>query len=222
MNANFPEAYTKSPCIAVDESTILFKGRSCLKQYLPLKLIKRGFKIWYLADSKTGYLYKFQLYEGKNEVRPLTGPLASMLSLVQVCIAPGLQLFFNNYFTSPKLMKDFEGDGILAYGTFRSNQKDLPDEVKTDNKLDKGKYIWRSKAGVTVYQWKDTKNVHIKSNYHDASDAVEVERATSTREKKVKCPAIVRDCNSWVGGADKFDQHTSSYPLDRKSKRWWS
>lgn len=35
------------------------KGRSCCKQYMHKKPIKRGFEVWSLCDSKTGYLYKF-------------------------------------------------------------------------------------------------------------------------------------------------------------------
>ena len=36
----------------VDEAMIKFKGRSKIKQYLPKKPIKRGIKVWILADSK--------------------------------------------------------------------------------------------------------------------------------------------------------------------------
>ena len=41
---------------AVDEAMIPFKGRSSLKQYLPLKPVKHGFKVWVRADSTNGYI----------------------------------------------------------------------------------------------------------------------------------------------------------------------
>jgi len=44
--------------ISVDESMIKFKGRSSIKQYNPIKPIKRGYKIWSMADQK-GYLLAF-------------------------------------------------------------------------------------------------------------------------------------------------------------------
>jgi len=42
------------------------KGRSAIKQYIPLKPTKRGYKLWIRADSKTGYVckYKFEVYSG--------------------------------------------------------------------------------------------------------------------------------------------------------------
>jgi hypothetical protein len=43
-----------------------FKGRFILKQYMPGKPSKLGFKAWGIADSKTGYLLKSKIYLGKK------------------------------------------------------------------------------------------------------------------------------------------------------------
>ncbi|CAG4963107.1 unnamed protein product [Parnassius apollo] len=51
---------------SIDEAMIKFKGTSSLKQYMPLKPIKRGFKVWVRADSATGYVYQFEIYTGKS------------------------------------------------------------------------------------------------------------------------------------------------------------
>lgn len=50
--------------LSIDESMIAFKGRSGMKQYMPMKPIKRGFKVWALADSASGYLINFEIYTG--------------------------------------------------------------------------------------------------------------------------------------------------------------
>ena len=42
-----------------------FTGRSSMKQYLPLKPTKRGFKVWVEADAVTGYICDFDVYVGK-------------------------------------------------------------------------------------------------------------------------------------------------------------
>ena len=41
--------------VNIDQSMILFKGRNSLKQYNPMKSIKRGYKVWSMADMD-GYL----------------------------------------------------------------------------------------------------------------------------------------------------------------------
>ena len=46
-----------------------FKGRSSLKQYMPLKPTKRGYKVWCLCDSHNGYLYNFDVYAGASGSR---------------------------------------------------------------------------------------------------------------------------------------------------------
>ncbi|CAG4949678.1 unnamed protein product [Parnassius apollo] len=52
---------------SIDESMIIFKGRSSLKQYMPMKPVKRGYKVWCRCDSSTGYLYEFDIYTGKQD-----------------------------------------------------------------------------------------------------------------------------------------------------------
>lgn len=49
------------PCrhMSVDESMVGFKGRCSMKQYMPMKPTKRGFKIWVLACSSVGYMLSF-------------------------------------------------------------------------------------------------------------------------------------------------------------------
>ena len=37
-----------------------------MKQYIPLKPAKRGFKVWVLAESSTGYFLDLQVYVGKE------------------------------------------------------------------------------------------------------------------------------------------------------------
>ncbi|XP_039764250.1 piggyBac transposable element-derived protein 4-like [Pararge aegeria] len=66
LNDAFQNNATNSSSQSIDESMILFKGRSSLKQYMPLKPIKRGYKVWCCCDSSTGYLYNFEIYTGKT------------------------------------------------------------------------------------------------------------------------------------------------------------
>ena len=40
-------------------------GRSTMKQYLPKKPVKRGFKVWVRADAVTGFFCDFDVYVGK-------------------------------------------------------------------------------------------------------------------------------------------------------------
>jgi len=52
--------------IAVDERMVKSKARFSCKQYVRLKPVKWGFKLWVLADSETGYTWNFNVYRGKK------------------------------------------------------------------------------------------------------------------------------------------------------------
>ena len=67
LQKSFLEANNPHRENAIDEAMIKFKGRSSLKQYLPKKPIKRGFKVWVRADSHNGYLCNFEIYTGKEK-----------------------------------------------------------------------------------------------------------------------------------------------------------
>ena len=66
LNTNFRINYNPHREQAVDEAMIKYKGRTSLKQYMPMKPIKRGLKMWCRADSTNGYLCEFDAYTGKS------------------------------------------------------------------------------------------------------------------------------------------------------------
>ena len=61
LNNNFMLLYNVNEYISVDKS---MKGRSSMKQYSPMKRIKRDYKIWVRADMD-GYMSKFSIYQDK-------------------------------------------------------------------------------------------------------------------------------------------------------------
>ena len=63
---NFEKCFLAEEAVAVDESMVKFKGRSSFKQHNPMKLTKKGYKIWVLAD-KSDYFLNGDIYSGKNE-----------------------------------------------------------------------------------------------------------------------------------------------------------
>ncbi|CAG4957172.1 unnamed protein product [Parnassius apollo] len=126
---------------SIDESMIQFKGISSLKQYMPLKPVKRGYKVWIRADSETGYVFKFQIYTGKRDDQIRETDTESRYFFASYDI---LQYLYNN--------------GIYATATVNSNRADLPLVVKHAKKkniprsqkinLARGELRWRTKNNV--------------------------------------------------------------------------
>nr|CAH7713912.1 unnamed protein product [Callosobruchus chinensis] len=161
--------------MSVDESMILFKGRSSIKQYNPMKPVKRGYKIWCVADQK-GYVSKFEVYQGKNE--ELEKEFSScglgervVLSLTKMYLGQSRILYFDNYFTSTPLLEKLHVNSTLACGTIRSNRKEFPKALAEDKSLTRGDFDYRySNKNIGIYEWKDNRVVHLATNFHGAEE----------------------------------------------------
>lgn len=64
LSENFIKFYNPSERQTIDESMIRFKGRISFQQYMPLKPIKRGYKMWVRANESS-CMSQFQIYTGK-------------------------------------------------------------------------------------------------------------------------------------------------------------
>ena len=66
IREQFLSVYDPHQQNSIDEAMIAFKRRSSMKQYVPKKPIKRGFKAWVRVDAVTGYVCEFDIYTGKG------------------------------------------------------------------------------------------------------------------------------------------------------------
>jgi len=80
---NSQALYNPNRIVAIDKSMIKFKGRNSSKQYMPKKPIKRGYKVWALADTH-GYLWNFDVYTGKSGEKNLVARVVKNLSFVRI------------------------------------------------------------------------------------------------------------------------------------------
>ena len=95
----------------MDEAVVKFQGRSALKQYMLMKPIKRGIKVWVLGDSTNGYFRHFQVYTGRQENREVGLGAHVVKTLTQDLKHKYHHVYFDNFFTSVQLLEQLEEDG---------------------------------------------------------------------------------------------------------------
>ena len=104
LNNRYVKLYNISKQVPIDESMIIFKGRSSLKQHNPTKPIKRGYKLRVRADMD-GYISNF--YQGRNTM-PKDYNFLACFGLGESVVAhftsdllqKNHHVYFDNYFSS--------------------------------------------------------------------------------------------------------------------------
>lgn len=221
LQRNFRINYKPSEKVAIDESMIKFKGRSSLKQYMPKKPVKRGYKVW-TKCADTGYCLDFDVYTGKKGDKVETNLGARVVK--QFCEdlkGKNHKVYFDNYFNSYDLQIDHLKDNVVACRTVNSNRRNLP-KLADDKLLKRGEHDYRvSGTNISIVKWKDKRTVYMLSNFHDPKIISVANRREHTGEQiGITSPEIVKDYNRNMNFVDKFDQMKSSYAISRKSQKW--
>ena len=206
LKANFKVNYNPHREQAVDEAMIKYKGRTSLKQYMPMKPIKRDIKMWCRADSTNGYLCEFDIYTGKSEQGVQHG--LGYLVVTNLCTSikgHWYIIFCDNFFTSYKLTKDLYVDyKILCCGTLRQGRKEFPpclfDKDVLKN-MSRGEIVWRMKDPVLALTWIDKKPVFAAGTNTGGPPPRELPEINRKQRdgsiQKVTCPPIISAYNTW-------------------------
>ena len=97
---------------------IKFKGKSKITQHIPLKPIKRGIKVWILADSVNGYILDLKVYIGKEGDTVEKNLGMKVVSELTSKLSRGHHVYFDNYFTSLPLLQHLLDCDLYSCGTF--------------------------------------------------------------------------------------------------------
>ena len=95
-----------------------------------MKPTKRGFKVWCICESNSGYMLNFSVYCGKsNDHQEFVLGEKVVVQLSQHYLDYGYCLFFDNYFSSVKLAERLLRRNTFMCATTRSNRKEFPPDL---------------------------------------------------------------------------------------------
>lgn len=203
--------------LSIDEVMIPFKGKHSLKQYIRNKPIKRGYKVWVLAGIN-GYVYRFIIYEGKSG-KPFNSLGLGEEVVMKLCT--GLEnhnhkVYFDNFFTSFKLVNELKNKNIFALGTIKQNRLPKSLVLKGNKEMtSRGDYDYKTdqKTNITIVKWQDNSIVQLISSFSGIEPVSKINRY----DKKLKTviqidyPNIVKLYNKHMGGVDKMDMLLTLY-----------
>ncbi|KAL3179019.1 hypothetical protein MRX96_038269 [Rhipicephalus microplus] len=199
----------KSQKLCVVEQLVPFKGRSSLKQYLPNKPKKWGYKLFLLCDER-GIMYNFEVYTGKilpQQGFPDIGASGNIVLRMASIVPRGLDyiLYFDNWFCGVDLQVVLKKVGISSVGTVREARLKgckLPSD-KDLKKKGRGSYV------------------EMATTFEGASPEQAVKRFDKKTRTTVSIPrpAIVGNYNECMGGVDILDMLVALYRIQAKKQR---
>ncbi|XP_035226998.1 piggyBac transposable element-derived protein 4-like [Stegodyphus dumicola] len=193
LSKSFLDALHPSENQSIDESIIKFKGRSTIKQYMPKKPIKRGFKVCMRCDE-SAFASQFKIYSGKKEVVEKNLGEKVVKRLTECLNGKNHQVFMDNYFTTYELFRYLETKSIYACRTAMIGRKNLPKSLLAqDKELKRGEFDWAvSNDNLTCLKWKDKRCVTTLSSLPDAVDQIQIERKEKDGTKvNINCPKAI-------------------------------
>ena len=220
----------KEEHLSVDEQIIPFKGKSIMKQHMPNKPNRWGYKMYLLAGGDSGLCYDFVFYTGKGD-EPHYGFCTDIV--LKLCeTVPRLmnyKLYFDNYFTTIRLQVELYKLGIHSVGTVRTNR--LPDlvmkDVKSLEREGRGAMDHRiaqvDGVELCITRWYDKNIVHCLSTLHGCESTDLVKRWSSSEKKHIQVarPNVIMAYNKYMGGVDLIDMLVSLYRINIRSKKYY-
>lgn len=171
INERFLTYFPKQALLSIDESMLPYYGRHGMKQFIRSKPIRFEYKIW-CFNTPQSYCVQFEPYQGASNTKiPDVGLGGSViLDLVSELPPAKYQLYFDNFFISPKILDRLREKGFRATGTIRKNRLEkcplsTPEEMKRQSR---GMYDFRhdKNSGILVVRWHDNSIVTIATNCH--------------------------------------------------------
>ncbi|CAF3672899.1 unnamed protein product [Rotaria socialis] len=190
---------SKEEKLSVDEQIKPFKGRSIMKQHMPNKPNRWGYKMFLLAG-------------GENIVLDLCETVPRFINH---------KLYFDNYFATIRLQVELKKLGIFSVGTVRPNRLlDLTMKTAKDlssNGREAMDHRVTEVEGVElcVTRWYDNNVVNYLSTLHGCQPIDSVQRWSSKEKTHVLIarPNVIKAYNEHMGGVDLVDMLISLYHL---------
>ena len=231
--SRFQKNAVLTKCFNVDESMVQYFGKSgnALKQRMPMKPIRSGYKVWSL-NLDDGYMFNCEIYQGKGsqsdyQVSFGHGP-GVVLGLMDDLPKGNYEVYLDNFFTSAKLLYHLGQQGIGCTGTFsRKMVQFCP--FPTDKEMVKaGRGIFKSfvhaDLNIQLTKWQDNKQVIIGSNFDCDTPADTCQRWSAEIKERISVPRpqSITSYNTHMGGTDNMDQAINVYrPIIRNRKWYW-
>jgi len=196
LNEKFSKFLNPGRNLCVD--LLLWKGKLKFKQFLPLKRVRFGIKLFQVVDCTSGFILEFIVYTGadtdyKKFNLGITGDVVA--HFLESHFEKGHVVYVDNWYSSPKLAEFLHEKDTGLCGTVKKNRAGLP---KLASSLKKGESEVAHNMIWLALKWQDKKEVWIITTVHELGYDSTGKIHYKTGEEKIK-PNCIIDYNKNMG-----------------------
>ncbi|XP_061095797.1 piggyBac transposable element-derived protein 4-like [Conger conger] len=209
-------------------ATAAVQARPRVKQCTEATPVRRGFRLFVLADSSNGYAVDFFVYTGKSTFPSATsvgfGSVASLIA--PAYLGTGYHLYVDDFYTSPRLFKHLYALGVAACGPYRGGEYPGARRNAMTRKHPRGTIRWIRDGSLLFVKWMDSQEFSFCSTIHAAFSGHTAQRRvrnpdSSWSTESIPCPAAIVDYDENMGGLDLFNQLIQYRTEHKKTARWY-
>ena len=232
INLKCTEYFVPNEIIAVDESTVGFKGRVIWKCYNPNKPTKWGLRVYTMCDSASAYIAAFVPYYGRFITDGLVRPDLPFTSRIVLELCGKLSsnvngtryhVFTDRFYTSPILCEELRKMSFHLTGTVTVSRKGMPDDIAKKKCMPKQHEVvtFRKNDEIMALQWKDKRVVTMLSSVLNAECEGEKRILGNGDSTTIPKPVVISQYTKYMGGVGKAVHYCGSYTFLRKTAKWW-
>ena len=117
MLSRFKELYRPNTNLAIDEGTLLWRGRLSFRVFNPQKPVRYGIRSYIMSDSETGFCLDIIPYCGESAAL-----VDTVVKLLGEYAGKGHHLYMDNFYNSVKLCYKMLELKTHVCGTLRRNR----------------------------------------------------------------------------------------------------
>lgn len=170
-----------------------------------------------------GYCHDFRPYLGKHDI--FRGRGLGERVVTHMCRDlkwKSHHVFFDRYFSSIRLLRILEENGIYACGTISKTSEGFPEELRNPVGLEWGDCLQLQHDNLVATVWNDKKMVHVVSTTSNpVGDGPVIRKIRGGGEAEIMRPPPLEDYHKYMSGVDRNMQHRSKNPVGRPAKKYW-
>ena len=214
------EGYNPGQNILVDRAKVS-QRRSGGVQYFSSKSKKSLLEVWTLSDTATGYVCGITADTARRSNYPQNGfGYDVVMELVADYKNKYHHCYFDQNFTSIKLLEDLLASNTYACGRVSCSRSGLPADIRKPPRMDTWQSIKKQRGQLLAVVWHDRADLKLISTNCQSTDGT-MKRRLGPKVVNVACPNVVLNYNKYVGAADTSDHNRSHYDVGTGHQNQW-